>query len=468
MKQLPCDEELERNVLGMIIFEPKALSIIGDLLTENTFYGVKNKIVWNSIRSLSEMNEAIDSSSVFTELKKMKQLNAVGGIVFISSLCDNIYSSGNIEMHAMSLKQLEMRRELILACREITEKCLDDSYDSLDLIELAIEKSYQVSKIADINRGKSPDHYVDEVIKKSQIASEKNGIPGLQIGFSDLDTYFGGFQKTDLIIIAGRPAMGKSALALCMARNTCYLYGNKGLFFSLEMSGIQLTARSLSIESRINARNIMNGNLSDQQRIDLNDAAKRLSVNHNLRIDDTGGLTITELSIKAKRAKIEHGIDFVVVDYLQLITDTSLSKSGTRADEIASISRKLKNLAKSLDIPVIALAQLNREVEKRHDRKPILSDLKESGGIEEAADAVILLYRPEYYGFTEDESGNSTKGIATAIVAKNRHGSTGECPIGFNAWLTEFSDTEAKSQNIVPDVDGWITPKPPDRIDYPF
>ncbi len=438
----PKAEALEESILGAIMLEKDALTQIIDILRPESFYKEAHQEIYKAITQLFNDSEPVDLKTVIFRLKKNGKLDTVGGAYYVSKLTLGIHSAANIEYHARIVVEYAIRRALISVSTQIQKKAYDDTTDVLTLLDKAEQSLFDVSE-TNIRK-----NYVDirslmgaafqELAMRRQ---RKDGLTGIPSGMISLDRITSGWQKSDLIIIAARPGMGKTAFMLSALRNAAIDHTYPVAIFSLEMASIQLANRLISAEASIEGEKIKKGQLQDyewEQLIHkthvLNDAP--------IFIDDTPALSVFELRAKCRRLKAKHDIQLIVIDYLQLMSgDMYRQGGGNREQEIASISRSLKNIAKELDIPVIALSQLSRAVEIRGgDKRPQLSDLRESGSIEQDADMVLFLYRPEYYGFTEDEEGNPSENIAEVIVAKHRNGSLGSVNLKFIGKYTQFSD----------------------------
>ena len=448
--------EFEEAVIGAIMLEQNALHAISDILKPEIFYKEANQRIIASILRLVQRSEPVDLLTVAEELKKNGELELIGGPFYLTQLTNRIASAANVEHHARIIIQKFILRELIQISSEIQKDSYDDATDVFDLLDKAQNLLFQVSE-GNIRRGyeKMPD-LITEAIKQIEIARTKpDGLSGVPSGFSELDRLTSGWQNSDLIVLAARPGMGKTAFILSMARNIAVDYKRPVAFFSLEMSSLQLITRLISSETELEAEKLKKGNLAEYEWHQLHSKIGKLS-EAPLYIDDTPSLTIFELKAKCRRLKSQFDIQIVFVDYLQLMVGTGEAK-GNREQEISNISRSLKSLSKELNIPIIALSQLSRAVETRGGtKKPILSDLRESGAIEQDADMVIFIYRPEYYKILEDEKGNSTMGMAEIIIAKHRNGAIKDIPLRFYDRFAKFTDPDIEQftyQNIEPNKD---------------
>jgi replicative DNA helicase len=417
--------EVEEAVLGALMLERDAYVTVADIIDTSSFYKEEHRKIFEAIKSLSVSQKPVDMLMVTQELKNRNQLDEVGGPMFITQLTRRVATAAHIEFHARIIAQKFIQRELIRVSSEIQSRAYDDTIDLDDLIDFAESSLFKVAE-SNIKKETVP---IRPVLKEAidlidEARKREDGLHGVPSGFSSLDRITLGWQKTDLIIIAARPSMGKTAFVLSMARNMAVEHNKPVAIFSLEMSGLQLVNRLIAAETELGSNKIKSGKLEMWEWKMLHSKIARLS-NSQLFIDDTPALSIFELRAKCRRLKMQHDISCVIVDYLQLMTIGSDTR-GSREQEVSNISRSLKAIAKELDIPIVALSQLNRSVESREGKRPQLSDLRESGAIEQDADIVIFIHRPEAYGITTDENQNSTKGVAEIIIAKHRNGATGE------------------------------------------
>ncbi len=446
-KMPPQAVELEEAVLGALMLEKDALTNVIDILKAEAFYKEAHERIFAAIERLFTRSEPVDILTVTQELKKTGEIELVGGAYYITQLTNRVASAANAEFHARIVAQKYIQRELIRTSTETIKDAYEESSDVFDLLDKA-EKS--LFSIVEGNIKKNYDK-MSTLIRKAieQIEHTKNNkgqFSGIPSGLTALDRLTSGWQKSDLVIIAARPAMGKTALVLTMARNAAVDFQKPVAIFSLEMSSLQLVTRLIASESEISSDKIKKGNLEEYEFQQLNEKIKKIA-EAPLFIDDTPGLSVFELRAKARRLKEQHGIALIIVDYLQLMTAGGEGK-GNREQEIATISRSLKGLAKELEVPVIALSQLSRAVETRGgDKKPQLSDLRESGAIEQDADMVMFIHRPEYYNITEDENGMDTRGVAELIIAKHRNGPVDSAKTRYIGQFTKFADLDALDQN---------------------
>jgi replicative DNA helicase len=437
----PQAVELEEAILGGLMLEKDAVIEVIDILKPESFYKEEHVKLFQSILDLFSNNKAIDILTVTEQLRQNKTLDEVGGPAYLTQLTGRIASAAHIEFHARIVQQKYIQRELIRVSTEIQNKAFDESIDVNDLLDFSEGELFNVAQGNIKKEAAKMNALVKEAIGRIEDASKHDGgMVGVPSGYTALDRITNGWQPANLVILAARPAMGKTAFVLSMARNMAVEH-NKGVaIFSLEMSSIELVNRLISSEAELASNKIRTGQLNEDEWQKLEYRARRLE-EAPIFIDDTPAISIFELRAKCRRLKRQHDIDIVVIDYLQLMTGPPESK-GNREQEVSSISRALKGIAKELDIPIICLSQLNRSVESRPDKRPQLSDLRESGAIEQDADIVSFIHRPEYYGFTEDENQMSLRGIAEIILAKHRAGSIGDVRLRFVAEFTKFVELE--------------------------
>ena len=441
----PQAVDLEEVVLGAMMIDKKGVDEVIDILQPEAFYKESHQLIFNAIISLFEKQEPIDIKTVSFQLKKDGNLNSVGGDYYLIELSQKVSSSAHIEFHSRIILQKFIQRKLISISNDIIEDSYDETSDVFDLLDKAESKIYDISQRNLKKNTQSAEDLVLAAKKKIEEISKKEGLSGIASGFGEIDRLTSGWQPSDLIIVAARPGMGKTAFTLSMARNITVENNIPVAFFSLEMSAIQLITRLISSETGLNSEKLRTGKLEKFEWQLLNVKVTNLE-NAPLYIDDTPSLSIFELRAKARRLSSQYGIKLIVVDYLQLMTLGSSQKSGNREQEISTISRNLKALAKELDIPIIALSQLSRAVELRGGTKrPILSDLRESGAIEQDADIVSFLYRPEYYKIDEwdDEERSPALGQAEFIVAKHRNGGLSSIKLKFINSLGKFENLSA-------------------------
>jgi replicative DNA helicase len=437
----PQAVEVEEAVLGALMLERDAYVTVADILDTSSFYKEEHQKIFEAIKELSGNEKPVDLLMVTQELKDREQLDEIGGPGYITQLTRRVASAAHIEFHARIIAQKHIQRELIRVSSEIQARSYDDTMDVDDLIDFSESSLFQVAE-RNIKKETLPIKPVlnEAILQIEKARQRKDGLSGVPSGFTALDRITSGWQKTDLIIIAARPSMGKTAFVLSMARNMAVEHNRATAIFSLEMSSIQLANRLIAAETELSNDKLKTGRLENYEWEHLNRKISALE-KAPVFIDDTPALSIFELRAKCRRLKIQHDIDVVIVDYLQLMT-AGTDNRGSREQEVSTISRSLKAIAKELNIPILALSQLNRSVESREGKRPQLSDLRESGAIEQDADIVTFIHRPEYYGITEDDSGNSLIGVAEIIIAKHRNGATGDVHLAFKKELAKFSDME--------------------------
>lgn len=439
--------DLEEAVLGAMMIDKKGIDTVIDILHPEAFYDKRHQEIYNAIYSLFQNSEPIDLLSVSNQLKKEAKLDIVGGDFYLIGLTQKVASSAHIEFHSRIILEKYIQRTLISISSEIIENAYDETIDVFDLLDDAESKLFEVTQ-GNLKKGaEKADSLVQQSITKIQEISTKEGMSGLATGFSKLDALTSGWQPSDLIIIAARPGMGKTAFVISMAKNMAIDFNHAVAIFSLEMSSVQLITRMISSETGLTSEKLRKGNLEPHEWEQLNVKVKKLS-DAPIFIDDTPALSIFDLRAKARRLVSQHDVKILVIDYLQLMT--AGGAGGNREQEISSISRNLKALGKELNIPVIALSQLSRSVETRGgSKRPLLSDLRESGAIEQDADIVSFIFRPEYYGMTEwdDDDHTPCEGQGEFIVAKHRNGGLDNIRLKFTGHLAKFSDLEEGFSN---------------------
>jgi len=439
----PQAPELEEAVLGALMLEKEALTSVIDILKEDAFYKDSHKKIFAAIKRLFERSEPIDILTVTNELKRNEELESVGGAYYISQLTSKVASSANIEFHSRIVLQKYIQRELIHFSSETIQNSYDDSLDVFELLDTAEKRLFA---IADENIKKDPmaaGSLIHEAIKQVEAARKrKTGITGVPSGFTELDRITSGWQNSDLIILAARPSMGKTALALTLACNAAIQHKVPVGVFSLEMSNLQLAQRLISSETELSMEKLRKGQLEDYEFEQLTQKVTKLS-DAPIYIDDTAALSVFELRAKARRLKENHNIQMILIDYLQLMTSGNDNMRGNREQEISTISRALKSLAKELNLPVIALSQLSRAVEQRGGAKrPQLSDLRESGAIEQDADMVMFVYRQDYYGAQAEGQEDVPPDSAEIIIAKHRNGPLDSVHLKFRKEFAKFVEYE--------------------------
>ena len=439
--------DLEESVLGALMLEKDALTNVIDILKPENFYKDANKEIYQSIIDLFNDSEPIDLLTVTSQLKKNGKLEYVGGSFYVTQLTTRVNSASNIEYHARIILEQSIKRQLIEVSGEVQKEAYEDTTDVFDLLDNTEQSLFDISESHIRKNYSQVKGLMKEAIDELQAKkTRKDGITGVPSGFIDLDNITSGWQPSDLVIIAGRPSMGKTAFVLSMMRNASIDHEMPIALFSLEMSSLQIVNRLISSEAELDSDKIKKGNLKDYEWQQLLHKTDQLN-NAKIFIDDTPALSILELRAKSRRLKSQHDIQCIIVDYLQLMSGEYGKSSGNREQEIASISRSLKAIAKELNVPVLALSQLSRAVETRGgDKRPVLSDLRESGSIEQDADMVLFIYRADRYDITEDEDGNLTAGVAEVLLRKNRNGPTGKVKLKFIERFAKFADMSSNDE----------------------
>ena len=440
----PQARELEEAVLGALMLEKDAFSVVSELLKPECCYERGHQLIFMAVRDLYVKQEPVDMITVTEQLKRMGKLEDAGGVSYIAQLTDKVVSTAHLEFHARIIAQKFLARELIRFASTIEDKAYDETIDVDDLMQEAEGSLFEISQ----RNVKKDATQINPIIREAieminQAANMKDGMSGLPTGFHELDKITSGWQKSDLVIIAARPAMGKTAFVLSMAKNMAINYNIPVALFSLEMSNVQLVNRLIVNVTEIPGDKIKRGKLEKYEWEQLDYKLKDL-YDSKIYVDDTPSLSVFELRTKARRLVREYGIQCIIIDYLQLMNAAGMN-FGSREQEVSTISRSLKGLAKELDIPIIALSQLNRGVEARQGaegKRPQLSDLRESGAIEQDADMVCFIHRPEYYKILEDEKGNSLVGLAEIIIAKHRNGAVGDVRLRFKSEFAKFMNIE--------------------------
>lgn len=440
----PQAVDVEQSVLGAMLLEREAIPKAIEILPRESFYDGRHQTIYEAILSLFERGNPVDLVTLTEELKRRGENEQVGSY-YLTELTNRVASAANVEYHARIIAEKSLLRGMIETMTTVVGEAYDPSTDAFELLDRAEQEIFRISESQLRKGSRSLNDVVMESFKQLEaLSNREGGITGVPSGFHRLDEMTGGWQRSDLVIIAARPSMGKTALSLAVARNASLHaeYGTPVAYFSLEMSAAQLAQRLLTSEARVDAQAARTGRLSTEDWQNLARAAGKLSA-APIFIDDTPGLGILELRAKCRRLKAEHDIGIVIVDYLQLMHGSGGSRNSNREQEIAQISRSLKALAKELDVPVIALAQLSRAVETRGgDKRPMLSDLRESGSIEQDADVVAFIYRAERYGILQDEAGRSTQGVGDVIIAKQRNGPTGQVSLAFVDRYARFENLD--------------------------
>ena len=469
----PQARELEEAVLGALMLEKDAYSIISEILSPECFYDKTHELIFTAIQDLAIQQKPIDILTVVDQLRKSGTLEAVGGTSYIAQVSQKVVSSAHIDYHARIIAQKYLARELISFSSEVASKAFDETNDVDDLMQEAEGKLFEISQ----RNVKKDVVHINPIINEAfnlmrEAAKRTDGLSGLPSGFNDLDKITSGWQNSDLIIIAARPGMGKTAFVLSMAKNMAVNFNIPIAVFSLEMSNVQLVNRLIVNVAELSGEKIKTGQLAEYEWHQLDSKVSKL-YDSPIYVDDTPSLSVFELRTKARRLVKEHRVKCVIVDYLQLMNASGMS-FGSREQEVSIISRSLKGLAKELSIPVIALSQLNRSLDMRTSqsrtnregfdaKRPQLSDLRESGAIEQDADIVCFIHRPEYYKIYQDEQGNDLSGKAEIIIAKHRNGSTGDLVLEFkkefarfqnlneNKIITDFQSRVNSQADIIPE-----------------
>ena len=468
----PQAKDLEEAVLGAIMLEKGAFDNVVEILKPECFYVDSHQRVFKAMQSLANKSQPIDILTVVEELRFREELDLVGGPYFVTKLTNSVVSSANIEAHSRIILQKFIQRELIRISGEIISDAYEDSTDVFDLLDQAESKIYEVTSSHLRNNYETIDSVLVKTIQRIEDLRHKNeDITGVPSGFKSLDRITYGWQATDLIILAARPSVGKTALALNLARNAA-LHPTKPTpvaVFSLEMSAGQLVQRILSAESEIWLEKIARGKMEEHEMKQLYARGIQRLAQAPIFIDDTPALNIFELRAKCRRLKNASNIGLIIIDYLQLMSGTGENRNGNREQEISNISRNLKGLAKELQVPIIALSQLSREVEKRKDgnKMPQLSDLRESGAIEQDADMVCFLYRPEYYDVTQNEMGESNRGETHIRIAKHRNGSLDTIKLKALLHIQKFIDDDGSTDFGLPNLPTGGSWKPVSDVDGP-
>ena len=435
IRKQPQSEEAEIAVLGSILIDTDAANKSMQLLKEDDFYNKKNQAIFKSIIQLYNNNKNIDYVSVIEQLKKNKSFDESKDTYFITGLAENAPSSQNVEYYANIVKEKSLLRNIINVAKDISEEAYENRNELDEILDKAEQSLFSLSQASEKKQFENIEPILHEVL--DSWGNRKSGaLTGVGSGFFELDNLLTGFQKSDLIILAGRPSMGKTALALNLARNASVDYNYKVGFFSLEMSNKQLVERLITSEAKVDSHAVRTGRLPKHEWKNLSDAAGSLSESQ-IYIDDSADMNIMELRAKARHLKAEKDVDVIFVDYIQLL-NASHQRMESRQQEISFISRSLKALAKELNIPIICLSQLSRAVESRTDHRPIMSDLRESGAIEQDADVVLFIYRKYVYSKEEED-----RGIGELIVAKHRNGPTGVINISFIDKYAKFDNLDS-------------------------
>ncbi|MBP3232658.1 MAG: replicative DNA helicase [Anaerovibrio sp.] len=431
----PQNIDAEQAVLGAMLIKKEAIAEVSQLLRPEDFYRDAHKIIYEAMLTLFNRNEPADIVTVTNYLNNESQLDKVGGIAFVTALANVVPTAANVIYHANIVREKADLRHLINTATDIAGMAYEAADDVADVIDKSEKMIMEVANRQNVSAFTPMKDIVIETFDKINLLYEsKGGLTGIPSGFRDLDALTSGLQASDLILVAARPSMGKTAFTLNIAANVALKSKKTVAFFSLEMSKQQLVQRMLCSEGGIDSQKLKNGDLSNEDWDKLVRTADRVS-SAPLYIDDTAGITVMELRSKARRLKAEHGLDLIIIDYLQLMQGRGRGGGDNRQQEISEISRSLKAVARELNVPVIALSQLSRSVESRQIKRPMLSDLRESGSLEQDADIVMFLYREDYY---DPETAN--KNITEVIVAKHRNGPVDTIRMFFTKQFTRFND----------------------------
>ena len=439
-KSIPSNLEAERAVLGSLLIDPDAIIKVASFLRPKDFYRERHQLLYEAMAKLNDNREPLDFVTLVDQLERDEKLEEVGGPAYIADLISTTPTAMYVDFYARIVERTAVLRRLISAAGQIAELAYDESQNVEEVVDRAEQIIFNVSE-SRIHRDLTPIRAImSDVIENIDFLSRnQDQLMGVPTGFTNLDRLLGGLQKSDLIILAARPSMGKTSLALNIAENAATHHKSRVAVFSLEMSNDQLVQRLLSMATGIDSHRLRLGAIEDEREWDILVAAANELGNTSIFIDDTPAATVNEIRTKARRLYSEHGLDLILIDYMQLMSGQvgGNIRNENRQQEISYISRSLKALARELNVPVMALSQLSRAVESRSDKRPMLSDLRESGSIEQDADVVMFIYRDDYY-----DENSERQNIADVIVAKHRHGSTGTVSLYFRKELTQFRDLE--------------------------
>jgi len=444
--QVPNNKELEETYLGILLSYPEYVGDGLSYVNSQCFYHIKNQIIFEVINDLHNNQINVDIITVTDRLKRDDNLDKVGGAYYITTLMTNGDHAYNLQQYGLMLTEYSIRRDLIKTGQALINNGHDQTKDVLDTLGTVQTNLFNIDKHNTVRQPVMLNDSVNSSFERlKELDGIEGGLTGVGTGFSQLDRHTGGWQKGDLIIVAARPSMGKTALALSLARNASYIHKKSSVIFSFEMSHTQLSTRLLTSEARVDSQSIRQGRGSSDDWEKMGEARDRLQ-NCKILIDDNAESTIQYVISQIRKKKAE-GYELFIVDYLQLMTNPGLNKNSNREQEIASMSRLLKKTALELDVPIILLCQLSRKVEGRPDKKPMLSDLRESGAIEQDADIVMFIYRPEKYGIMVDEEGRDLTGISQILFEKYRNGSTGIVELTFIEQYARFENLEKWLEN---------------------
>lgn len=460
----PQAVDFEEAVLGAMLLDKDAVTTVIEILKPESFYTDGHQVIFEAMANLFNESKPIDLLTVTERLRTTGKLEIAGGAFYVTELTSKVGSSAHVEVHARIIAEKYIMRELIKISNQVIKDAYDETTDVFDLLDRAEQNLFNITENHLKSSYSSMSNLLSQAINEiEKLGNQDNQITGVESGFDDLDRITAGWQSSDLIIVAARPGMGKTSFTLSLARNAAVIGKKPVAFFSLEMSNLQLVNRLISAETELESEKLRKGSLKSHEWQQLINKVGALS-EAPIFIDDTPGINIFELRAKCRRLKMQHDIQLIIIDYLQLMSGTSEGKNSNREQEISNISRSLKSIAKELNVPIIALSQLNRSVETRGgDKRPQLSDLRESGAIEQDADMVTFIYRPEYYQIMQDADGNSTEGIAEIILAKHRNGALATVPLRFVGKFTRFENLRgfngftSLGPSMSPDPDGHIT-----------
>ena len=444
-RAIPANIEAERAVLGSLMIDPDAIIKVANYLRPEDFFRERHAWLYEAMRTLNERREPLDFVTIVDELERRERLEEIGGPAYLTDLIASTPTALYVDHYARIVERTAVLRRLIAAAGKIAELAYDESQEVDEVVDRAEQIIFGISE-SRIHRDLTPIRAImSRVVDRIDFLSRnQDTLMGVPTGFTMLDRLLGGLQKSDLVILAARPAMGKTSFCLSIAQNAAKRHGTRVAFFSLEMSNDQLVQRLLAMETGIDSHRLRLGNIHEEEWPILLEAANMLANTH-IFIDDTPAASVNDIRTKARRLYAEDGIDLIIIDYMQLMTGQSggSGRNENRQQEISYISRSLKTLARELNVPVIALSQLSRAVESRSDKRPMLSDLRESGSIEQDADVVLFIYREDYY--IED---TDRQNIADILVTKHRHGATGTVSLYFRKELTQFRDLEIQRTEL--------------------
>lgn len=435
-RMLPCDINAESAVLSAMMIDNNSVAKVLELVKENHFYKTAHRLIFSAICDLFEKNIEVDIITLIHKLDEKNDLDKVGGKIYINELSDVVLSSANVEFHAQIVLEKALLRDLITTSNQIIKNCYNPEGPISDIVDRAEQEIFKIAEMPNNRSFVRVSSIIPEALQNiEEVAKTRKSVLGVGSGFDALDKKLGGFRKGQLVIVAARPAMGKTSFALNIAFNAVYQNMKVGVF-TLEMASEELLLRLFSSHSEVSMETMIKGYGMDQAKILRITQVADVLGGKDLYIDDTGAVTVMDIRAKSRRLKAElKGLDLIIIDYIQIMS--SKKSIDNRQQEIAEISRALKILAKELEIPIIALSQLNRGLESRTDKRPMLSDLRESGAIEQDADIVMFIYRDEYYNKDSEKPG-----IAEIIIGKNRHGATGTVELRFKSEFTKFEDIE--------------------------